>query len=80
MPFLDQYQRQVRLLMRLLPIVAKEPCFALKGGTAINLFIRDLPRLSVDIDLMYLPMHARPDALAGIDAALRRIETAANAS
>ncbi len=42
------YRRQVALLMRVLPIVAQEKCFALKGGTAINLFIRDMPRLSVD--------------------------------
>lgn len=63
MPFRDQYQAQVRLLMRLIPIVARETCFALKGGTAINLFVRDLPRLSVDIDLMYLPMHERSEAL-----------------
>jgi hypothetical protein len=74
MPVNEAYRRQVRLLMRVLPIVAREPVFALKGGTAINLFIRDLPRLSVDIDLMYLPMHGRPDALAGIDAAMKRIE------
>lgn len=45
MPFRDQYQAQVRLLMRLIPIVARETCFALKGGTAINLFVRDLPPL-----------------------------------
>lgn len=77
MPFRDQYQSQVRLLMRLLPIVARESCFALKGGTAINLFVRSLPRLSVDIDLMYLPMHERPKALAEIDAAMKRIEAAA---
>ncbi|MCT8970787.1 nucleotidyl transferase AbiEii/AbiGii toxin family protein [Microbaculum marinisediminis] len=77
MPFRDQYQRQVRLLMRLIPIVARETCFALKGGTAINLFIRNMPRLSVDIDLMYLPMHGRPQALAGIDAAMKRIKAAA---
>ncbi len=74
MPINEVYQAQVRLLMRLLPIVAQEDCFALKGGTAINLFFRNLPRLSVDIDLMYLPMHGRPDALAGIDAAMKRIE------
>lgn len=74
MPINEVYQAQVRLLMRLLPIVAQEECFALKGGTAINLFFRNLPRLSVDIDLMYLPMHGRPDALAGIDAAMKRIE------
>lgn len=75
MPISETYRAQVRLLMRLLPIVATEDCFALKGGTAINLFIRNLPRLSVDIDLMYLPLHGRPEALAGIDAAMRRIET-----
>lgn len=77
MPFRDQYQGQVRLLMRLLPIVAREDCFALKGGTAINLFIRNLPRLSVDIDLVYLPIHDRPKALAEIDAAMKRIKAAA---
>ncbi|MDH4442699.1 MAG: nucleotidyl transferase AbiEii/AbiGii toxin family protein [Rhizobium sp.] len=77
MPFRDQYQAQVRLLMRLLPIVAREACFALKGGTAINLFIRNLPRLSVDIDLMYLPVNERPEALADIDAAMNRIKAAA---
>lgn len=77
MPFRDQYQAQVRLLMRLIPIVAREACFALKGGTAINLFVRNLPRLSVDIDLMYLPVNERPQALADIDAAMKRIKTAA---
>ncbi|CAI9404608.1 hypothetical protein ANOBCDAF_04652 [Pleomorphomonas sp. T1.2MG-36] len=45
MPFHDQYRAQVRLLMRLIPLVANEACFALKGGTAINLFLRNLPRL-----------------------------------
>lgn len=77
MQFRDQYQAQVRLLMRLLPIVAREACFALKGGTAINLFVRNMPRLSVDIDLMYLPVHDRPEALAGIDASMKRIKAAA---
>ena len=46
MPFSDQYRKQVSLLVRVLPFVAEEDCFALKGGTAINLFVRDLPRLS----------------------------------
>lgn len=76
MPIDANYRAQVRLLMQILPRVAAEECFALKGGTAINLFVRNLPRLSVDIDLMYLPMHARPEALAGIDAAMKRIEAA----
>jgi predicted nucleotidyltransferase component of viral defense system len=53
------YRRQVQLLVRVLPIVDTEKCFALKGGTAINLFYRALPRLSVDIDLLYIPMDDR---------------------
>jgi len=60
-------------LIRLLPIIDKEDCFALKGGTAINLFYRDLPRLSVDIDLLYLPMEDRDASLENIRAALARI-------
>jgi hypothetical protein len=72
----DVYAAQVRLLVRTLPFVAAEGCFALKGGTAINLFIRDLPRLSVDIDLAYLPVEPRPASLAKIEAALGRIRQA----
>jgi predicted nucleotidyltransferase component of viral defense system len=67
------YYRQVQLLVRLIPIVAQENCFALKGGTAINLFVRDFPRLSVDIDLVYLPLDDREHALRNIRAALSRI-------
>ena len=59
--------------MRTLPYVAEESCFALKGGTAINLFIRNLPRLSVDIDLTYLPVAERGQSLTDIDEALKRI-------
>ena len=64
---------QVRLLISVLPFVAKERCFALKGGTAINLFVRDMPRLSVDIDLAYLPIQDRETSLTEIDAAMKRI-------
>ena len=53
------YKAQVDLLLQVLPYVAKEKIFALKGGTAINLFVRDMPRLSVDIDLTYLPLDSR---------------------
>ena len=63
----------MRLLVRVLPYVASEDCFALKGGTAINLFLRDLPRLSVDIDLAYLPIAEYQPSRAAIDAALKRI-------
>ncbi|WP_240723592.1 nucleotidyl transferase AbiEii/AbiGii toxin family protein [Flavobacterium sp. J27] len=67
------YAKQVQLLVRVLPIVDTEKCFALKGGTAINLFYRPLPRLSVDIDLLYLPMDDRETALKNIREALSRI-------
>ena len=69
----EQYREQVQLLVRLIPLVAEEEVFALKGGTAINLFVRDLPRLSVDIDLTYVPVEERAVSLSAIDAALRRI-------
>ena len=49
------YVRQAKLLLRCLPEIKRHACFALKGGTAINLFFRPMPRLSVDIDLTYLP-------------------------
>ncbi|QOG21763.1 nucleotidyl transferase AbiEii/AbiGii toxin family protein [Bradyrhizobium sp. SEMIA] len=72
MAFADAYKKQVALLLRVLPFVAEEKCFALKGGTAINLFVRDLPRLSVDIDLTYIPVAPRAESLSDIDAAMKR--------
>ena len=71
----NPYYRQVELVMRVLPLVAQEPRFALKGGTAINLFVRDLPRLSVDIDLTYLPLDDRDTALSAIEEGVKRIAT-----
>ena len=69
----ERYRQQVELLVRTLPSVAAENVFALKGGTAINLFVRDLPRLSVDIDLTYLPVKPRDESLTEIDETLQRI-------
>ncbi len=69
----ENYRRQVDLLLRTIPFIAKEKCFALKGGTAINLFVRDMPRLSVDIDLTYLPIFPRAKSLGAIDKAMQRI-------
>ena len=69
----ESYEAQVALLVRILPHVAIEPIFALKGGTAINLFYRDLPRLSVDIDLTYLPIKDRAESLAEINDAMDRV-------
>ncbi|HAV2023791.1 TPA: nucleotidyl transferase AbiEii/AbiGii toxin family protein [Citrobacter koseri] len=74
----DSYARQVRLLMATLPHVAKESCFALKGGTAINLFVQDFPRLSVDIDLAYKTYANRDTDLAAINDALMRITESLN--
>lgn len=68
------YRAQVDLLLQVLPHVAKENSFAIKGGTAINLFVRDMPRLSVDIDLTWLPFDDRATALANITDALRRVK------
>jgi len=68
------YRKQVDLLLLVFPHVAKEEEFALKGGTAINLFVRDMPRLSVDIDLTYLPFDNRNTALKNISKALGRIK------
>ena len=69
----ERYAAQVRLLVRLIPFVAEETDFALKGGTAINLFYRDLPRYSVDIDLIYLPIKDRAGSLEAIATALERL-------
>ena len=70
--FLDQ----ALLLLRALPHVAREECFALKGGTALNFFLWDMPRLSVDIDLTYLPIEPREESLRKISEALLRIKQA----
>jgi predicted nucleotidyltransferase component of viral defense system len=68
------FRQQVSLLLSVLPEVAKERCFALHGGTAINLFIRNMPRLSVDIDLTYVPIEDRETSLKNIAKALQQIK------
>lgn len=70
------YYRQVQLLLKLIPFIAAHDCFALKGGTAINLFVRELPRLSVDIDLVFLPVMNRDTSLGRIKTALDEIAAA----
>ncbi len=70
---MENYKSQVSLLLTVLPEVAKETCFALHGGTAINLFVRDMPRLSVDIDLTYVPIEDRETSFENITKALKRI-------
>ncbi len=70
----EVYKSQVNLLLKVLPYVANENVFALKGGTAINLFVRDMPRLSVDIDLTYLPFDDRTTALSNITNSLNMLK------
>lgn len=71
---IPRYKAQVDLLLDVVPFVAKEKCFALKGGTAINMFVWDMPRLSVDIDLTYIRFDNRNTALATISEALQRVQ------
>lgn len=71
----SKFYPQVVLLLDVLPYIAKESCFALKGGTAINLFVRDFPRLSVDADLTYLGDESREEALQKTEDTLLRIKT-----
>ena len=66
------YLATARLLTEIAPVVFESGIFALKGGTAINLFIRDMPRLSVDLDLVFTDHRLpRAEALAAINEALR---------
>jgi predicted nucleotidyltransferase component of viral defense system len=68
-----RYFSEAKLMLEVMPLVGAEKNFALKGGTAINFFIRDMPRLSVDIDLTYLPIEDRNTSLAKMGEALERI-------
>ena len=72
----NPYFKQVELLVRILPLVGEHPCFALKGGTAINLFHRNMPRLSVDIDLVYVPIGERMQSLEEMTRNLKSIGNA----
>lgn len=70
----QKYKRQVNLLFKVFPRVAKENDFALHGGTAINLFVRNTPSLSVDIDLTYIPIESRKISLEKIYQSLEQIK------
>lgn len=67
------YKEQVRLLLRILPVIYSEEDFAVHGGTAINLFVKNLPRYSVDVDLTYIPIGPREVSMAEIDKKLAAI-------
>ena len=69
-----QFYRQADLLIRIIPEISREKDVALHGGTAINLFYNEMPRLSVDIDLTYIPAGPRETDLAMISTICNRIK------
>lgn len=71
------YVQTVNLLLDIAPVVFQTSRFAMKGGTALNLFVQDLPRLSVDIDVVFIDHQPDRDAaLEQIAQELKRIESA----
>lgn len=68
------YRNQAALLIRVIPLIAMDKRFALHGGTAINMFVRDMPRLSVDIDLTYIPLENRELSFRSISDALNQLK------
>lgn len=71
----NPYQQQVELLLKVIPYVFKHSFFALKGGTAINLYYRNMPRFSVDIDLCFLPVVDRKETYTKIHKTLDTIKS-----
>jgi predicted nucleotidyltransferase component of viral defense system len=69
-----EYKERVRLLLRIIPVISKIDCFAIHGGTAINLFVQNLPRYSVDIDITYIPVQAREESLSAIKHHLNEVK------
>ena len=70
----DIYKKQVALLIRIMPSVYRIKDFAVHGGTAINLFHKNMPRYSVDIDLTYIPIQERNESLEAINSHLRTLK------
>lgn len=69
----NEYARKVEILLRMIPLVTEEGVFAVHGGSAINLFVRNLPRYSVDIDLTYILLEDRTSSLSHINEHLSNI-------
>lgn len=70
----EAYKNQVALLIRIMPLIYKIKDFAVHGGTAINLFVRNMPRYSVDIDLTFLPVKNREESMLEINSYLITIK------
>ena len=61
-----EYKERVKLLLQLIPTISEIDDFAIHGGTAINLFVLDLPRYSVDIDVTFIPLKSREETFSDI--------------
>lgn len=72
----ERYRKQVALLIRIMPSVYRIADFAVHGGTAINLFYKEMPRYSVDIDITYIPIRERDESLLAINAHLVELKQA----
>ena len=69
------FYKQAELMLKCIPAIDQQKVFALKGGTAINMFVRPMPRLSVDIDLTYVPIEDRKTTFEKMNIALENIAT-----
>ena len=67
------YAQKVELLLRMIPIISEEGVFAIHGGSAINLFLKDMPRYSIDADLTYIPLEDRKTSIENINSHLNAI-------
>jgi predicted nucleotidyltransferase component of viral defense system len=74
----SNFKKQVNFLLDILPVALSDERLALKGGTALNLFVNNMPRLSVDIDLTYLPIEDRNTTLSNISIILSDMVEALN--
>lgn len=69
------YKKQVALLIRIMPSIYRIEDFAVHGGSAINLFHKNMPRYSVDIDLTYIPIQDREESFSSIKEHLKSLKT-----
>jgi predicted nucleotidyltransferase component of viral defense system len=70
-----KFVEQVKVLLQVLPVLRGQATFALKGGTAINFFVLDMPRLSIDIDLTYTGLGDRDSSLQSMHIGLEKMVT-----
>ncbi len=70
----EKVARLVAILRRMSEQEALAGAWVLKGGTALNLFHLELPRLSVDIDVNYIG-HAGADAMRAARPSFERVLT-----